>query len=88
MVLKLAAIKVKITKKSRFYSALQKMELCRVAIKQFSPLYCVNLTSFGLALVTLFFMLRSFAKLKLPTNLDAISKNVKNLQIGPVEPKL
>ena len=33
-------------------------------------------------------MLRSSTKLKLPTNFDAISKNVKILKIGPVEPKL
>ena len=33
-------------------------------------------------------MLRSSTKQKLPTNFDAISKNVKILKIGPVEPKL
>ena len=35
-----------------------------------------------------FFMLHSLAKLKLQTNFDAISKTVKNLEIGPVDPKL
>ena len=41
-----------------------------------------------LALVALFFMLRSLAKLKLQTNFDAIFKTVKILKIGRVEPKL
>ena len=34
------------------------------------------------------FMPRSLANLEVPTNFDAISKNVKILQFGPVEPKL
>ena len=34
------------------------------------------------------FMPRPSAELEVPTNFDAISKNVKSLQIGPVEPKL
>ena len=39
-------------------------------------------------MAALFFMLRSLAKLELQTNFDAISKNVKILKIGLVEPKL
>ena len=48
----------------------------------------INWHIFDWSYEALFFMLCSLAKLKLTMNFNAISKNVKILQIRPVEPKL
>ena len=56
----------------------------------YSEHHCINfLTEFFLITVAAsIFMPRPLAELELQMNFNAISKNVKILQIGPVEPKL
>ena len=41
-----------------------------------------------MAVASSIFVPRPPAKLEVPMNFDAISKNVKIMQFGPVEPKL